>query len=146
LELPKLEAPSLNLKQALLKGYKPKSTVDEADHVFAELHRQAPVRLSFRDHWEGPRDTLKPLVNEDVEKLGVIRGTFGASIDKRGRRLLVFPVTLGHVVLREVGDGEGRFRNWASPKAQALEGVEKSNVDLAFVLRCTSWSGWTPHS
>lgn len=136
----------MNLKQALLKGYKPKSTVDEAAHAFAELHRQAPVQLSFRDHWEGPRDTLKPLANEDLEKLGVVRGTFGASIDKRGRRLLVVPVTLGHVILREVGDIGGRFKNWASPKAQALEGVERNNVDFAFVLHCIAWSGWSPHS
>lgn len=136
----------MNLTQALLKGYKPKSTVDEAAHVFAELHRQAPVRLSFRDHWEGPRDTLKPLANEDVKALGVTRGKFGAAVDKRGRRLVVIPISLGHVVIREFGDGDGRFRNWASPKAQGLEGMDRNNVELAFVSHCVALNGWTPDS
>ena len=144
--LPNLEAPTLNLKQSLLKGYKPRSSGDEAIHIFSELHKQAPVRLTFRDTWDGFRDTMKPLASEDVEALGVTRGKFGAAIDKRGRRLVVIPITLGHVVIRECGDGDGRFRNWASPKAQGLEGMERNNVDVAFVLHCVGLNGWTPDS
>lgn len=133
----------MNLKQVILNGYRPKSRGDEAAHIFAELHRRAPARLTFHPGWQGIRDTLKPLAAKNIAELGIAKGSFGAAVDTRGRKLLVIPITLGHVVVREAGFDD-EFKNWASPIAQGLEGVARNNVGIDFVLACIGWSGWKP--
>lgn len=133
---------TMDLKQALLEGYAPKSKADEIPRLFAALYKLAPVRLRYCDSWEGARGGLELLAEQDMKDLGLARGGFAATVDADSRRILVIPITMGFVVVRDHCLVEDRLKCWASPHARGLEGIGKRGVDMAFVLRCIDMSHW----
>lgn len=132
----------LKLQDCLLAGHKPTSHKEAVRLLFDELYRRAPQRLTFDPSWKGERDTLKPLAKTAIQDLGITLGRIGATQDDRGRRILVIPISMGHIVVREVDSSKDEFKSWPSPQAESLEGMSRNNVDMDFILQGVAYSGW----